>query len=166
MVHVNGTLYWLICRNGDWKIISLDAKKGMSEESLIWARSEEWSQSEIALLAAGNNSNFFFVLRFNYIPRTSHNVWVYDKSLNKPYMTDFKVHIEGQRPIGIKNNSGEVLFQKLGYGHGAPVLVSNHRDFEFRDFSPSTRTIGRIRPFTETVVLLNDGDSSSTTNTQ
>lgn len=112
VVHVNVTLYWLICRNGDWKIISFDTKNGMSQETLIWARSAEWlhSQSEIALLAAGDNSHFFFVLRFTYMK--CRNVWVYDVSLNKPYMTDFKVRIERQHPIGIRNNSREVLFQK------------------------------------------------------
>ncbi|XP_074346118.1 F-box/kelch-repeat protein At3g23880-like [Apium graveolens] len=166
VVHVNGTLYWLICRKGDWNIISFDMKNGTFQENIIENRSDHWSSSRFVLLAAGDNSHFFFVLRFKSFSYRICNVWVYEKISNKPYMTEFKVCKGEQLPIGVKNNSHhEVLFQS-GDGYGAPISVSNHRDSEFRRFSLLTRTIDRIRPFTETLVLLNDRDSSSTTNTQ
>ncbi|KAK1358735.1 hypothetical protein POM88_043209 [Heracleum sosnowskyi] len=165
VVHVTGTLYWLICRKGDWKIISLDTKNGMFEESLIRACSKE--RSKIVLLAPGDNSHFFFLVRFDWqFPRVCLNVWVYDKSSNKPYLTEFKVPLEDKYPVGVKNNSHEVLFQRYYHRYEEPVLVSNHRDFKFRKFIPSTFIITRARPFVKTLVLLNDGDSSSTTNTQ
>lgn len=42
------------------------------------------------------------------------------------------------------------------------MLVCNVEDFKFKDFFPSTRTIFKLLPFAETLVLLNDKESSST----
>lgn len=160
VVHVNGSLYWLALRRNNWLIFSLDTKSGMFRESLTWPATRLFPFC--VLLASEAQSHSLFVLRLEcLINQHYHGLRVYDESLNELYRIDMENSINELHLIGNGNNTSEVLFQSC---RDKQIVVCNIEDFKFRNFSPSTRGIFKVLPFTETLVLLDDADSGSTAN--
>lgn len=160
VVHVNGSLYWLALRRRNWMIFSLDTKSGMFRESLTWPANGFFPFC--VLLTSEAHSHSLFVLRFECLTnRYCRGLRVYDESLNELYRIDMEKSENEPSLIGIGNNTSEVLFQSC---HEKQILVCNIEDLKFKNFSPSNRSIYKVLPFTETLVLLNDEDSSSTAN--
>lgn len=105
---------------------------------------------------------FLYILRFECLYNHYYRGFrVYDESLNELYRINMEKSENEPRLIGIGNNTSEVLFQSCDYQQ---ILVCNIEDLTFKNFSPSTRSIFKVLPFTETLVLLNDKDSRSTAN--
>ncbi|XP_074371279.1 putative F-box protein At3g20705 [Apium graveolens] len=160
IVHVNGTLYWL-WGHLTWKFISFDINTGKFKENVIWL--EEKGKSRFVLLTSEAHSHSLtdlFVLRYECIPcgkYVTRDVRVFDGDLNQLYTIEFEGSETGASLIGVRNNSSELLFQRNKHPQ---ILVCNVEDLKFKDFcSSSLRCISWMRPFVETLVLLNDGDS-------
>ncbi|KAL8157084.1 hypothetical protein AgCh_001976 [Apium graveolens] len=115
---------------------------------------------EVLVEAHSHSLTDLFVLRYECIPcgkYVTRDVRVFDGDLNQLYTIEFEGSETGASLIGVRNNSSELLFQRNKHPQ---ILVCNVEDLKFKDFcSSSLRCISWMRPFVETLVLLNDGDS-------
>lgn len=156
-VHLNGTLHWLLLKKNGRSIISLNIKNRKLRETLICPVEKRWSF--LNRLISGTHSHSLFLLKYDSLQNC--RLLAYDESLKELCTIDLRESRTEARLIGVRDIGNEFLFQKACNNDGG-ILVCNVEDFKFKDFSPSTRTIFKLLPFAETLVLLNDKESSST----
>ncbi|KAK1363162.1 hypothetical protein POM88_038723 [Heracleum sosnowskyi] len=164
VVHLNGTLHWLALQRDNWFIISLNTKNGMCQKTLISPAAKE-ERSWFQLVKSGVQCNYLLVSRSQYHPSLCCCLLVYDESLKQLYKIDLDNDRLRMDAIGVRNNH-EILFQRQGNYGNNELLVCNVGESKFKRFSPPDSVhIHWLQPFVETLVLLNDEDSSSTENT-
>ncbi|XP_074326825.1 F-box/kelch-repeat protein At3g23880-like [Apium graveolens] len=178
LVYVNGKLHWPRKASSErWMICSLDIESGRLGETDIVSNKKV---SDIYLTPIGECS--FAVYGSKYVNDLLRccMVQVYDQNVNKLYTIDLENHTlyDLQRVVGLRNN-GEALFPRLDLDH-LEIISCNAKTKDFRRFTgrlkPHLRTaseevdgypynsrqLHHVRPFIETLALLNDEDAEDT----
>ncbi|WOH01619.1 hypothetical protein DCAR_0521003 [Daucus carota subsp. sativus] len=177
--HVAGTLHWAVERSESCMIYSLDVETGMLRDTLLplpWGSGD--NKMDVSLTDFGEHSLAVCGAK------PDANTWrcvimlVYDHNLNNLYTIDLEkdtCHV--LRPlVGFRNN-GEALFPNLDLNNWG--LVYNNMEIkDFKEFvweidydvrfvttrngRKGQRELQRVRPFIETLVLLNDRHAMET----
>ncbi|KAK1374771.1 hypothetical protein POM88_030964 [Heracleum sosnowskyi] len=182
-VPCHGKLHWP-AKIGEseecWMICSLDIETGTMGKTPISSNKE---LSNFYLTPLGERS--FAVYGSKRVTDSKAMrccmVQVYDQNVDKLYTIDLEndTLYDLQRVIGLRNN-GEALFPNLNLDDDIEIISCNTKTKDFRLFGRlkphlttaseevdghpcnSIRKLHRIRPFIETLVLLNDKDAEET----
>lgn len=173
LVYVDGKLHWPREVSSErWKICSLDIESGTLGETDILCNKVV---SDFFLTPLGECS---FALYGSKNKRCCM-VQVYDQNVDKLYTIDLEndTLCDLQRVVGLRNN-GEALFPRLDVDD-LEIISCNTKTKDFKRFIRrvhlrtaseevdgypynSSHKLHRVRPFIETLVLLNDGDVEDT----
>ncbi|KAL1830122.1 hypothetical protein ACET3Z_008534 [Daucus carota] len=166
LAYVDGKLHWPVGRKGSsggWKICCLDLETGILRETLI-----SWNKklSDLYLMPLGEHS----LAVFGSTDASDSEGWAarrccmaqaYDQNMNKLYTIDLEraTSYNLHRVVGLRNN-GEALFLELDSDDSGLVCCNTTTKVSKRFVSRlQYYKLQRVRPFIETLVLLDDEDA-------
>lgn len=135
------------------------------KKTLIWP-AEKKDCSRFRLVKPGVQCDYLFVSRSPQYTIWCCDLLVYDQSLKQLCKIDLDTDRVNMGAIGVRNNQEILFLRQENCTMNKELLVWNIEESKFKRFSPPAPVhVVWLQPFVESLVLLNNEDSSSTENT-
>lgn len=171
LAYVAGTLHWPANIGGNWMIYSLNIESGLFRDTTISCGcSDKKLLSHFCLTPLGEHSLAVFVFESSDSEGSIHcrccMVQVYDQNLNKLYTIDVEKYPLIDIRVAGRRNYEALITKSEDYNVSGIVSWSTDTHECFQSYVGSIGDHGFIlrgvRPFIETLVLLDDRDAGET----